>query len=85
MLEMLRARGLDAGPTQRPLAAGCIAGVLADAPALLNPFTTRSGASRAFVGWGVRHEEGAAPAAAGRRRSPAGSASKAGSTRCSFS
>lgn len=34
MLEMLRAHGLDAGPTQRPLLAGAIAGVLADAPAL---------------------------------------------------
>jgi hypothetical protein len=31
---MLRAHGLDAGPTQRPLLAGAIAGVLAAAPAL---------------------------------------------------
>ena len=34
MLRMLRAHGLDAGPTQRPLLAGAIAGVLAAAPAL---------------------------------------------------
>jgi hypothetical protein len=35
MLEMLRAHGLDAGPTQRPLLAGAIAGVLADIPVLI--------------------------------------------------
>lgn len=35
MLEMLRAHGLDAGPTQRPLHAGALAGLLADAPVLL--------------------------------------------------
>jgi hypothetical protein len=34
MLEMLQAHGLDAGPTQRPLLAGAIAGLLADLPAL---------------------------------------------------
>jgi hypothetical protein len=34
MLEMLRAHGLQAGPTQRPLYAGTLAGVLAEAPAL---------------------------------------------------
>jgi hypothetical protein len=31
---MLRAHGLDAGPTQRPLLAGAIAGVIATVPAL---------------------------------------------------
>jgi hypothetical protein len=35
MLRMLRAHGLDAGPTQRPLLAGAIAGVIATAPALM--------------------------------------------------
>ena len=34
MLEMLRAHGLQAGPTQRPLLAGTLAGMIADAPAL---------------------------------------------------
>jgi hypothetical protein len=34
VLEMLQAHGLEAGPTQRPLAAGAIGGVLADLPAL---------------------------------------------------
>jgi hypothetical protein len=34
MLRMLQAHGLDAGPTQRPLLAGAIAGVIATAPAL---------------------------------------------------
>jgi hypothetical protein len=34
MLRMLQAHGLDAGPTQRPLLAGAIAGVAATAPAL---------------------------------------------------
>lgn len=34
MLKMLKAHGLDAGPTQRPLFAGAIAGGLAAAPAL---------------------------------------------------
>jgi hypothetical protein len=34
MLKMLRAHGLAAGPTQRPLPAGAIAGVIATAPAL---------------------------------------------------
>jgi hypothetical protein len=34
MLEMLKAHGLDPGPTQRPLLAGAIAGVLSDVPAL---------------------------------------------------
>ena len=34
MLEMLQAHGLDAGPTQRPLLAGAIAGVLSDVPAV---------------------------------------------------
>lgn len=34
MLEMLRAHGLDAGPTQRPAIAGAICGVLADIPAI---------------------------------------------------
>ena len=33
MLRMLRAHGLDAGPTQRPLLAGAIAGLIADIPA----------------------------------------------------
>src|SRR3954470_19934701 len=32
-LRMLRAHGLDAGPTQRPLLAGAIAGLIADIPA----------------------------------------------------
>jgi len=42
MLEMLRAHGLDAGPTQRPAVAGAICGVLADLPALalLHAFDT---------------------------------------------
>src|SRR3954471_4851018 len=42
MLEMLRAHGLDAGPTQRPSLAGAITGVLAAAPtlALLAGFST---------------------------------------------
>ncbi|MCB8822908.1 hypothetical protein [Microvirga rosea] len=35
MLKMLRAHGLDAGPTQRPFLAGAIAGVTAAIPALL--------------------------------------------------
>ena len=35
MLRMLQAHGLDAGPTQRPLLAGALAGVLAAIPALL--------------------------------------------------
>ena len=35
MLRMLQAHGLDAGPTQRPLLAGALAGVLAAVPALL--------------------------------------------------
>jgi hypothetical protein len=34
MLGMLQAHGLDAGPTQRPLLAGAIAGFVASAPAL---------------------------------------------------
>jgi hypothetical protein len=34
MLEMLKAHGLDPGPTQQPLLAGAIAGVLSDIPAL---------------------------------------------------
>ncbi|KLK89683.1 hypothetical protein AA309_30055 [Microvirga vignae] len=34
MLRMLRAHGLDAGPTQRPLLAGATAGVIASLPAL---------------------------------------------------
>jgi Na+/proline symporter len=34
MLRMLQAHGLDAGPTQRPLLAGAIAGVIATVPAL---------------------------------------------------
>jgi hypothetical protein len=34
MLEMLRAHGLNAGPTQRPILAGAIAGLLADAVVL---------------------------------------------------
>jgi hypothetical protein len=34
MLRMLQAHGLDAGPTQRPLLTGAIAGVIATAPAL---------------------------------------------------
>src|SRR5215207_3058186 len=34
MLRMLRAHGLDAGPTQRPLLAGAIAGLIADLPAI---------------------------------------------------
>lgn len=50
MFEMLRAHGLDAGPTQRPLLAGAIAGVLVDAPALvlLGAFGTLAAASDAF-------------------------------------
>jgi hypothetical protein len=35
MLRMLQAHGLDAGPTQRPLLAGAIAGVIATVPALV--------------------------------------------------
>ncbi len=34
MLSMLQAHGLDAGPTQRPLLTGAIAGMIATAPAL---------------------------------------------------
>jgi hypothetical protein len=34
MLDMLRAHGLDAGPTQRPVIAGAICGALADVAAL---------------------------------------------------
>ncbi len=34
MLRMLQAHGLDAGPTQRPLLAGAVAGVTATPPAL---------------------------------------------------
>src|SRR5688572_26778037 len=34
MLEMLRAHGLNAGPTQRPMLAGGLTGLLADVPAL---------------------------------------------------
>lgn len=34
MLKMLQAHGLDAGPTQRPLLTGAIAGVIATVPAL---------------------------------------------------
>jgi Na+/proline symporter len=34
MLRMLQAHGLDAGPTQRPLLAGAVAGVIATVPAL---------------------------------------------------
>src|SRR4051812_26985307 len=34
MLRMLRAHGLDAGPTQRPLLAGATAGLIADIPAI---------------------------------------------------
>ena len=34
MLEVLRAHGLQAGPTQRPLYAGALAGILAEIPAL---------------------------------------------------
>ncbi|MEZ0168197.1 hypothetical protein [Microvirga sp. TS319] len=34
MLRMLQAHGLDAGPTQRPVLAGAMAGVIAAAPAL---------------------------------------------------
>ena len=34
MLSMLQAHGLDAGPTQRPLLAGAIAGLIAAVPAL---------------------------------------------------
>src|SRR3954465_5542156 len=34
MLRMLRAHGLDADPTQRPLLAGAIAGLIADVPAI---------------------------------------------------
>ncbi|HEY1227035.1 MAG TPA: hypothetical protein VGF26_06905, partial [Ramlibacter sp.] len=34
MLDMLRAHGLDAGPTQRPVLAGALCGLLADLPAL---------------------------------------------------
>lgn len=34
MLEMLKAHGLDAGPTQRPYLTGAISGLLASAPAL---------------------------------------------------
>lgn len=33
MLEMLRAHGLDAGPTQRPVLAGALSGALAQLPA----------------------------------------------------
>jgi hypothetical protein len=50
MLEMLRAHGLDAGPTQRPLHAGAIAGLLADVPAvlLLHQFGTLAAIAEAF-------------------------------------
>ncbi len=34
MLRILRAHGLDAGPTQRPLLAGAIASLIADIPAI---------------------------------------------------
>ena len=34
MLEILRAHGLDAGPTQRPLIAGALSGIVADGAAL---------------------------------------------------
>jgi hypothetical protein len=34
MLSMVRAHGLDPGPTQRPLAAGLLAGLVASVPAL---------------------------------------------------
>src|SRR3954463_5568930 len=34
MLRILRAHGLDAGPTQRPLLAGATAGLIADIPAI---------------------------------------------------
>jgi hypothetical protein len=34
MLDMLRAHGLDAGPTQRPVLAGALCGVMADLAAL---------------------------------------------------
>ena len=34
MLKLLQAHGLDAGPTQRPLLAGALGGVIATAPAL---------------------------------------------------
>jgi hypothetical protein len=42
MLTMLQAHGLDAGPTQRPLLAGGMAGLIAAAPAwaILLPFGT---------------------------------------------
>ncbi len=33
MLSMLQAHGLDAGPTQRPLLAGAVSGLVADVPA----------------------------------------------------
>lgn len=42
MLEMLRAHGLEAGPTQRPLTAGAIGGVLADLPALALLFFSKA-------------------------------------------
>jgi hypothetical protein len=35
MLSMLQAHGLDAGPTQRPLMAGAITGLIATVPALI--------------------------------------------------
>jgi hypothetical protein len=35
MLKLLQAHGLDAGPTQRPLLAGALGGVIATAPALV--------------------------------------------------
>ena len=53
MLEILRAHGLDAGPTQRPLQTGALASLAADLPALwllrafgsLEPLARATGAS----------------------------------------
>src|SRR5215218_1320902 len=58
MLRMLRAHGLDAGPTQRPLLAGALSGLLADIPVFpllalfgsLNAFSFAVGASAVTAG-----------------------------------
>ena len=58
MLGMVRAHGLDPGPTQRPLAAGAISGLLAALPAVavldgfdwLGALSGLTGLSRAAVG-----------------------------------
>ncbi len=59
MLMMLQAHGLDAGPTQRPLLAGAVAGLIADIPAMaalvsfgsLDALSHATGASLAVAGF----------------------------------